>query len=141
MPARPSGALLSRGCYSTIGTLVRTPVVHRPQNENYKKTLGNLKINETTRVMYQGFTGAYPNNVGGSVGAPIMIYIWRDRKTCKCMWLDRLWRIRSIYIYSLLPVPLLYFCHGFRMFDVLSHLCHELLTPFTLGNRKCTPIN
>lgn len=69
MPARPSGALLSRGCYSTIETLVRTPVVHRPRDENYKKTLGNLKINETTRVMYQGFTGVYPNDVKSLVDA------------------------------------------------------------------------
>lgn len=84
MPAKPSGVLLFRGYYSTIKQiLVRTPVVHRPQNENYKKTLENLKIGETTRVMYQGFTGMYPSGVRNLVDTDNDI--WRDRKTCKYM--------------------------------------------------------
>lgn len=50
-------------------------MVHCPQDENYKKTLGNLKINETTRVMYQGFTGVSANYIRSFVGALILIFV------------------------------------------------------------------
>lgn len=52
-------ARLVRG-YSSRA-FARPPVVHTVGggSDNYALTLGNLKINEKTRVMYQGFTGSY----------------------------------------------------------------------------------
>lgn len=49
---------LSVGARSYSTTQPKVPLIYRGGNDKYEKTLGNLKVGASTRVMYQGFTGS-----------------------------------------------------------------------------------